>query len=389
LHGKYRIVSVDNDVVSITDNALPFPNLPYDFKTSNVDDLNNNPPEIFNQNIPPIVHITSPKNSRFILKTKEPVEESLSSGYIRTLVFSNQLPNNLNLSLYIDDKLQQTEFEFIGNNKLERRSDDVININSRDEQNQVINEKHTIEFNTPPLWIAKWDNSMYNDGKSHKLQVVAIDNNNLKGENTISFRLDGKQDGLGIPSRGIILLKSVFVKTLPILFGIIYILYELMVLLSRLYAIKNIIPKHSDLPFLPNKYIGDIISNDTRNLQSSFFKRTFVLPFIEAFTINGIFYPLQILIICLVVLPSRIGIMSRTSENTSKLFGEFLYGSYGSGQWANTFDQYGIFALLFLLIPFVDTIIIAYLNHRQKRNHIITLIILSIIFLFQFLLSFV
>jgi len=80
--------------------------------------------------------------------------------------------------------------------------------------------------------------------------------------------------------------------------------------------------------------------------------------------------------------------MSRTSENVSSRFaGEFLYGIYGSGQWANTFDQYGTFMAIFLLVTFVDTIIIAYLNHKRERNHIVTLIFLGIICIIQLLLS--
>jgi len=218
LLGKYRIVSVDNDIVSITDNVLPLPQLPYEFKTSKIDDLINNPPDVFNQEIPPIVHITSPKNSRFLLKSKEPVKESLSSEYIRVLVFCNESPSNLNLTLYIDDKLQQIEFNYIGDNNdnknLKRNAKNIVNISSRNDKNEKINEIYSVDFKTPPLWIAKWDNKNYNDGKSHQLKVVAFNkNNNLKGENIISFRLDGKGDNLGVPTIGILLLKTVFVKS--------------------------------------------------------------------------------------------------------------------------------------------------------------------------------
>ncbi|ORX40365.1 hypothetical protein BCR36DRAFT_339944 [Piromyces finnis] len=388
LHGKYRIIAVDNDIVSVTDNVLPLPKLPYDFKTSVIEELNNNPPEVFKQNIPPIVHITSPKNSKFILKTKEPVNEALASNIIRVLVFSSQSSENLKLSFYIDNKLQSTQFEYVGNKSLNKRSNDVININSRNEKNQSIDEKYTYEFNTPPLWIAKWDSSLYNDGKSHQLKIVAIDNNNQKGENAITFRHDGKKDDLNTTFFSKLVLTSVLVKSLPILFGIEYIIYELIILLPRFYSIKYIIPNHPDLPFLPTKYIGDVILKETKSLQNSFFKRAILLPFIEAFTFNGIFYPLQILVICLLVLPAKIGIMARTSEHISRFFGEFLYGLYGSGQWANTFDQYGMYMVIFFLIPFINTIIIVYLNHKSKRNHIISLLFLSILGIFQMLIAF-
>lgn len=109
----------------------------------------------------------------------------------------------------------------------------------------------------------------------------------------------------------------------------------------------------------------------------------------EAFSIDGIFYPLQILAICILVLPSKMGNLSRSNENISKFGGEFLYGMYGSGQWANTYDQYGIFTVLFILITFINTVIIPFLNHKQKRSHIITMILLVIIGVFQFVISYV
>lgn len=226
LHGKYRIVSIDNDVISISDNALPLPELPYDFKTSKIDNLISRPPQVFNQDIPPIVHITSPKNSHFIIETnREPVKESLDSEYVRVLVFSKQSPNDLTISLYIDSKVQSVEFKYVGNQNLQKRFSDKIHIYSREEdtkengnqsQNQSIttSEEQIVDYKTPPLWIAKWDSSNYNDGKSHELKVVAYDKkNNLKGENIISFRLDGKKDGLGIPFIGQFLLKTVFAKS--------------------------------------------------------------------------------------------------------------------------------------------------------------------------------
>jgi len=392
LHGRYRILAVDNDVVSFTDYFLPLPSNPYDFKTTNIDNLINNPPEVFNQSLPPIVHITSPKDSRFILKTHEPIKESFASNYIRVLVFSEQSPSDLKLSLYIDNKIQETEFKYVGDQKIGKRSLQKVNIYSREEKDNVNtsneNEKQTIESNTPPLWIAKWDSSKYNDGKSHELKVVVEDNKNLKGDNTIKFRLDGKSDDFGITFMGRIVLKTSFMTTLPIFFGIVYIIYELMIILPRLYAIKHIIPKHNDLPFLPNRYIGDMISEETKSFQTGFFKRHFILPFIEAFTFNGIFYPLQILMICLVVLPGKVGFLSRSSENVSKLGGEFLYGMYGSGQWSNVHDQYGVYILLLIIIPIVDTLVIVFSNHKRKRHHIINLILLVIMCLIQVVLSF-
>jgi len=167
----------------------------------------------------------------------------------------------------------------------------------------------------------------------------------------------------------------------------IFILYELIILLPRIYSIKNIIPNHPNIPFLPKTYIGDEISNETKPFQNGFFKKNIILPFIEAFTIDGIFYPLQILAICILILPSKMGNMSRPSENISRFGFEFLYGIYGSGQWANTYDQYAFHIILFLLVTFFDTIIISFLNHKQKRSHIITMILLVFIGIIQLFIS--
>ncbi|KAG4106578.1 Metallo-dependent phosphatase [Neocallimastix lanati (nom. inval.)] len=403
LHGKYRIVSIDNDIVSFTDYSLPLPELPFDFKTSNVEDLINQPPWIFQHPIAPIVHITSPKNSRYILKTnREPVKESLTSGYVRVLVFSQQSPNDLKLSLFIDGKEQQVQFNYVGDQlqnsittkKNNKRSLDTINIFLKKEKKRgettpvATMESQSIESKVPPLWVARWQSTSYDDGRSHELKVVAFDSKTqLKGENTITFRMDGQKDDLDIPLRGQFLLKSVFPKLLPILFGIVYLSYEAIILFSRLYAVKYIIPNHDNLPFLPDRYIGDLIFSETKSFHETFFKKTFILPFIEAFTLNGIFYPLQILVIYMLVFPSRVGLMSRSSEHFSRFCGEFLYGFYGSGQWTNTYDQYGIFMATFLLVLYLDTLLIVFANHRHERNHLLTLIILSLICGFQLILS--
>jgi len=377
LHGRYRIVSVDNDVVTFSDKFLPLPSLPYNFKESNIDKLMKNPPEIFNKSIPPIVHITLPKNSRFNLKRNEPVKESYASEYVRVLVFSHLPPSKLNLNLYIDDTPQDVIFEYVGDQELAKRSE--VRVQKRDKHH----EDHAIETRTPPLWIAKWNNTIFDDHRSHTLKVVAKDSEGNSGDDTISFRVDGKNDSINVPFIARFVLKSVMVKTLPLIFGLIYILFEIAILLSRWYSVKHIIPKHPDIPFFPTKYIGDTVEELKQFYQGGFFKRHYVGPFIEAFTFDGVFYPIQILLICLLVLPSKIGKLTRSSENVSTVGAEFLYGSFTSGQWSNVYDQYGLYIFYLLFFPILDTFIICSLNHKNKPNRIIILFLLFILFLFQ------
>jgi len=167
------------------------------------------------------------------------------------------------------------------------------------------------------------------------------------------------------------------------MFGIVFVLYDLIIILSRLYAVKHIIPNHPDLPFLPKKYIGDL-EEFKKFKEGGFFKRHYVGPFILTFTYNGIFYPIQILLICLLVLPGKVGIVTRSSKNLATIIGgEFLYGIYTSGQWSNVFDQYGLYLLFFFLYPILNIAIIVSLNHKNYANKIFTMFMLAVLFLIQ------
>jgi len=382
LHGRYRIISVDNDVVNFSDKNLPLPYRPFNFETGNIDELIKNPPSVFNDAIPPIVHITLPKNSRFNLKKKEPIKESYESEYVRVLIFSQHPPSSLVVKLYVDDVEQSTKFEYVGDQKLAKRSS--IKVHKRDGQDQLMNESHTVEGNTPPLWIAKWDKSRFNDGKSHTLKVEAFDSQDkLAGDDSISFRMDGKDDDLGIPFMASFVLKSVMVKSLPVMFGIVFVLFDLIILFSRLYSVKHIIPNHPEIPFFPKKYIGDI-EELKKFREGGFFKKHFIGPLIQNFTYNGIFYPIQILLICLLVLPGKIGITTRSSKNVVDVIGgEFLYGSYTSGQWSNVFDQYGMYLLFLFLFPILDIIIMVSLNHKKDKCKTYKIVMLSVLSFIQ------
>jgi len=179
------------------------------------------------------------------LKRPEPIKESLDSNYIRVLVFSEESPLDLVLSLFIDNKVQNVEFKYVGDRKLDKRSLPKVNIYSRKENENdffttTTNKDNTVIFNTPPLWIAKWNSSMFDDNQSHELKVVVQDSRNLRGENTIKFRLDGKSDSLDVSFRGKLILKSVFIKTVSLY---IYIYIIIIIIIIIIVIIPNIIKK--------------------------------------------------------------------------------------------------------------------------------------------------
>lgn len=229
LHGSYRIVSVDNDVVSFSDKELPLPELPYDFGMR-MEDLLESPPEIFKASIPPIVHITMPKNSNIVLQKNEPLSECLNSGYIRVLIFSSFPESDINIILYIDDIIQHdVNFEFVGNDENFYTTESPDTLVNMDNAQSTFRNNEGIPMNStiPPLWIAKWDNSKYKDNKTHEMKIKAIDKNNLEGEHKIIFRMDNKRDEFGVPYSGSLFLRMTFTTTVKFIKKIyIYINYR-------------------------------------------------------------------------------------------------------------------------------------------------------------------
>lgn len=172
------------------------------------------------------------------------------------------------------------------------------------------------------------------------------------------------------------------------MFWIVYILIEVfLILIPRVYSIRYIRPNYPNLPVLPNQYIGKTINNTTEKLKKNRFYKLLFVPFIEAFTINGLFYPMQFFLLYIIVFPSMIGVLTRSYEGISKIGGEFLYGMYVSGNWMPIYDQYGIILFLIIGIYFYDLMVIVYTNHREKRPNIIVLIILVLSFIAQMILA--
>ncbi|OUM61987.1 hypothetical protein PIROE2DRAFT_11866, partial [Piromyces sp. E2] len=177
LHATYRIIAVDHDVISFSDNVLPISTIP--FKNPDeytLEELLNQPK--FNVSVKPLVLITNPQDTQITLSDNHyPKLDPKKLTHVRTLIFSESPVKSI--SLYIDGKKvstvdsisnQNSSFKLIGNN--DKNSDDYL-----------------------PLYAMEWaGNESYNDGKTHIMIIKATDSNDLIGENKIHFNFDHRQE---------------------------------------------------------------------------------------------------------------------------------------------------------------------------------------------------
>lgn len=165
-HGAYRIVAVDHDLISFVDVELPL---------KEIEALPHNQPALHDgQKIQwptkiraaPIVLITNPKDARFILGTKEPYHRPRKSSHIRFLVFSEDSPSDLRVSITVDEKRHPFRAEYVGTDQL-------------------------------PLWVSAWEPNDFDDLETHTLRVSVTDANGQIGEAAVVFRMDDARVKIG------------------------------------------------------------------------------------------------------------------------------------------------------------------------------------------------
>ncbi|KAI8339967.1 Metallo-dependent phosphatase-like protein [Chlamydoabsidia padenii] len=176
-HGMYRIVAVDNDIISFVDARLPLAPSTQPRSSSliplSADDKVEWPTKL---PMAPVILITNPKDSRFIIDNKEPLHRIRSSSHIRFLVFTDQPPDGLAFQVLIDG------LPVVNNN-------DGNGTDTSNSPLYVGNEKQ-------PLWVLPWNPSTYANG-SHVLSIQVKTAHGQLGESTVIFRIDGRRTKIG------------------------------------------------------------------------------------------------------------------------------------------------------------------------------------------------
>ncbi|KAI8976005.1 Metallo-dependent phosphatase-like protein [Pilobolus umbonatus] len=163
-HGSYRIVAIDHDLVSFVDIDLPIHEIPEVDQRDLVPLYENNTIKWPHQlDSPPVILITNPKDTKFALPTKEPLQRIGKSTHIRFLIFSKYKPEDLKVEILIDNYRHPFAAEFVGDISQE---------------------------NYLPLWVSAWDPNDFNDLETHTVQVNVHALNNKIGSSSILFRTD-------------------------------------------------------------------------------------------------------------------------------------------------------------------------------------------------------
>jgi hypothetical protein len=174
-HGMYRIVAVDNDLISFVDARLPSAPSTQSNSSSliplSADDQVEWPAQL---PVAPVILITNPKDSRFAINHKEPLHRIQSSTHIRFLVFTDAAPEHLSFEILVDGNpvLYSDNLTLVP--PLPRYVGDAKN----------------------PLWTIPWQPSAYRTG-SHVLSIQATTANGLVGESTVVFRTDARRTKIG------------------------------------------------------------------------------------------------------------------------------------------------------------------------------------------------
>lgn len=185
VHGMYRIVAVDHDLISFVDVAMPLGQIPpISYRTAMQSLLW--PTERLKSD--PVIMITNPKDDRYALPHKEPLDRLKTSSHIRFLSFFT--PEDAQAEIYVDGKRLETQ--------VRRPRDD--------------------------FWTASWEPARYDDGRQHMLTIrLVTPQRDLLAEATNEFHLDGKRGEIaGGPGEFIISSSMAKVASVPTLVLFLY-----------------------------------------------------------------------------------------------------------------------------------------------------------------------
>lgn len=159
-HGTYRIVAVDHDLISFVDVDLPINQIPSVLEGNIVPLTEKNkiiwPKKI---NLAPVILITNPKDSKYTIPTKEPLQNIRRSSHIRFLIFSAYKPQNLDIKVFMDEKHHPFPAIFVGNDSI-------------------------------PLWASLWEPNDFDDLETHILRIEVTAPDGQIGIGQVEFRLD-------------------------------------------------------------------------------------------------------------------------------------------------------------------------------------------------------
>ncbi|KAJ3380329.1 Transmembrane protein 62, partial [Lobulomyces angularis] len=181
-HGFYRIVSVDNDFISFSDRTLQkdgevLPLLALNKTNSKEYNFSKAPTYKENLNFKPVVLITNPKDNKFILEKREPVNKLSEFNFIRVLIYSPFSVDSV--QIFLNGELHKERVYYHGIGKSME--------NFADETEPYL-----------PLWISPFNFKELDPHSIYNILVVVNDSLGNTANASVNFRLDGKRTmGMG------------------------------------------------------------------------------------------------------------------------------------------------------------------------------------------------
>ncbi|KAG0046616.1 Transmembrane protein 62 [Gryganskiella cystojenkinii] len=215
-NGLYRIMVVDNDMISFTDVSQPMTTIPPAIMpkrpasaaapvaqepvepeeeegtqekstlSSTGNDKKKKRKPVLGPRLPtnPILVVSNPKDSRYLIPKHEPVGRIGTSTHIRFLAWTDDqpfpvegdehghhYPMEIKIEIKIDGKVHKNPARFVGT-KAEDKTD----------ENEFL-----------PLYVSAWDPQIYNDGQDHTMEIKFVDGHGRIGTSQTVFRVDGQR----------------------------------------------------------------------------------------------------------------------------------------------------------------------------------------------------
>ncbi|KAF9114380.1 Transmembrane protein 62 [Mortierella sp. AM989] len=202
--GLYRIMVVDNDMISFTDVSMPMTTIPsallpspkgkQSIEQEEVEDESSDQKSgekgkkrrpALGPRLPtnPVIVVSNPKDSRYLIPKHEPVNRIGRSTHIRFLAWTdNQVPEgdyeytrkDVKVEIKIDGKLHNKSARFAGTKA----------------------DNQTADHEFLPLYVSEWDPQDYNDGEDHELEIKVVDRFGREGSSMTVFRVDGQRSDM-------------------------------------------------------------------------------------------------------------------------------------------------------------------------------------------------
>ncbi|RIA89427.1 Metallo-dependent phosphatase-like protein [Glomus cerebriforme] len=318
----YRILAIDHDLVSFADIELPLNEIPLKIPPPSAPGFSVLPEKIA---FPPVILVTNPKDSRYLMKYHEPVNRIKDSSHVRLLIWSDH--DIEEIEIFLDGKKHNEQVIYRGNSKEDK---DYI-----------------------PLWVSPWNPKQFDDSKEHYIVVKARDKMGQKGESKVIFRVDGERSDMrGGISEFLIGLDWALVIQTTYIFG--HSFTTLNMLFTKLYVTFH--PHH------PLLLVSYHISPKT--FIQSYFRKTFLLASQPIF-----FYTLYFYLLSSITLPWFMGNMIPSAveegDDGTGLF--WLFGIQLNSQWLPIFDTWR-YALEDQLVWSIGAVIIWFMVITGERK---------------------